>query len=92
MALATADIAEFFDEDMPGYALASIGGADVPGLLRNDYQDVLGIVSGSNVSFLCATFIVTAVDVGDSVVIGSGNYTVASVQPEGAGMTRLLLK
>ena len=72
--------------------LATIGAATVPGIFDNAYQDVLSIVPGSQMIFLCATAKVASVVVGDSVTIDSTAYRIAEIQPDGTGMTRLLLK
>ncbi len=72
--------------------LATIGATTVPGIFDDAYQDVLGIVPGSQMIFLCATASVASVAVGDSVTIDSTAYRIAEIQPDGTGMTRLLLK
>lgn len=69
---------------------ATIGGATVRGIFDDAYQDLLGI-SGSSPAMLCASADVSAVAQGAAVTINSVAYTVSSVQPDGAGMTRLLL-
>lgn len=91
--LAAADLAAFFDADMPGYALASIGGEDVAGLFRGPFEVAFNAVAVNQPSFLCATADVSAVVEGDAVTISGTAYTVATVQPDlTTGVSRLILE
>jgi hypothetical protein len=92
MSRTAADIAEFFDEDMPGYALASVGGVDVPGLFRNRYAEAFNMAAGSVPTFRCASADVSTVAEGTAVTIDSTAYTVAEVQSDGTGITLFILE
>lgn len=92
MAFDAADLALFFDADMPGYVLATVGGVDVAGLFRNAYQEVLGIVAGASPVLLLPTASVGSAAVGTSVSVGGTSYSIAEIQPDGMGLTRLVLK
>ncbi len=71
---------------------ATLGGATVRGIFDNGYQDVLGIVSGTQPVFTLATTDVGSAAVGDTITISSVAYTIAEIQPDGTGMTRLMLR
>lgn len=75
MSLSAADIAAFFDSDMPGYALATFAFGDVAGLFGNNYESALG-VAGSAPSFTCATSSLTGQSVvqGTTLTIGGVSY------------------
>lgn len=92
MPLDAADIAMFFDEDMPGYALASIGGAEIPGLFRSPYAESFGLAAGSAPVFRCASADVASVAQDAAATINGTAYTVAEIKPDGTGMTLLILE
>jgi hypothetical protein len=71
---------------------ATVGGVALRGIFDNGYADAFGIVSGSAPVLLISSSSAPSVVVGDAVVIGSSNYSVASIEPDGLGMTRLVLK
>ena len=85
-----ADVAAFFDEDMPGYAIGTFSFGDVDGLFSNNYADALGF-SGTSPVFVCSKTDAASVAQGDAVVIGGINYTISRIEPD-AGMTRLVLQ
>jgi len=70
-------------------AEADFGGAIgvVAGLLRQEYGEAFGMVSGSKPVLECLASSVAGVGRGDSVAIGSQSYVITSVEPDGAGMT-----
>lgn len=71
---------------------ATIGAVSgVPGIFDDAYTDQLGI-SGSTPALLCASTDVASAAYGASVTIGAVSYTVHAIQPDGIGMTRLLLQ
>lgn len=82
---------DFINDDTPGYVLATVGGVPVGGLFDDAYLDPLGM-SGSQPALLCASADVSTAIHGTAVVVDLVNYTVASIQPDGTGMTRLLLQ
>lgn len=70
---------------------ATVGGSAVSGIFDDAYLDPLGM-SGSQPALLCADADVSTAVHGTAVVVNSVSYTVASIQPDGTGMTRLLLQ
>lgn len=91
MSLSAADLAAFVDEDMPGYALATIGAGSVAGLFSNPSLEALGI-AGSRPVFRALTTEVSSVVEGTAITINATAYTVAGIQPDGKGMTLLILE
>lgn len=70
---------------------ATVGGVSVSGIFDDAYLDPLGI-AGSQPSLLCASADVSGAAQGSAVVVNAVSYTVGSIQPDGTGMTRLLLQ
>jgi len=95
------DRAAFFDTDEFGVA-ASVtidgGGAEtVNGVFDNEYVGVLDGEASTPVEstrpvFTVATDDVTGIGHGDSVVISGTTYTVRGVEPDGTGVTRLVME
>jgi hypothetical protein len=85
----TADIAGFFDEDMPGYVSATVGGTAMAGLFRKAYADVLGI-SGNSPALRIVSAAAPSVAHGTAVVVGGVSYTVTAVEPDSLDGTALL--
>lgn len=86
-----------FAEDLTPYfadfgITATVGGVSVRGIFDNAYQDSFGIVASPQPSLLIASSSAPSAAVGDSVVANTATYTIAEIQPDGTGMTRLLLK
>lgn len=90
MPLDTDDLQAFVDEDMPGYVSGTVGGVTVAGLFSNGYAEALGI-GGSQPSLLLPTATAASAAQGDSVTVGGASYTIAAVEPNASGMTRLRL-
>lgn len=88
------DLAAFNDADMPGYALATIGGSSIAGRFRSNSAELFGVVAENRVQFSATATDLSAVGVGDAVTIAGNAYTVAEVMAAdiGQGMTRLMLK
>ena len=92
-AWAEADLDMFFDEDMPGYALATVGADSVPGLFRADYAEVLnGLVGHNGPSFRCASADVSTVDRGETISINAVTYRVVEKQLSDRGHALLMLE
>ena len=72
-------------------ASAVVGGVAVEGVFDARYADPLGI-AGATPSLLVQTSAVPAVAIGTPVTVGATAYTVASVEPDGTGLTRLKLE
>jgi len=91
----TEDLADFINEDTPGYVLATVGGVSVSGIFDDAYADPLNF-AGSTPALVCVSAGVSAAVQGTAVVVNSVNYTVGSKKdnPEdlGPGLTRLLLQ
>lgn len=86
------DLSAIFGDDMPGYALASIGASNVPGLLMNTYSEGFGIVGGSQPVLRCASADVATVVEGTAITIGGVSYTACAVEPDGTGITLIRLE
>jgi len=92
MTFDAADLAAIFGDDMPGYALASIGASSVPGLFRNGYAEGFGMVGGLQPVFRCATAEVSSVVEDTAITINGVAYTARAVEPDGSGITLIRLE
>jgi len=86
-----ADLAAFVDPDMPGYALATIGGQPVPGLFGNGYSEAFGQMAGSQPRFRAPAGDLAGVVAGSAATILGKVYAVVEVQlpnddPSGMGL------
>lgn len=72
---------------------ATVGASTVPGILADQYIETLE-VPGSRPVFTCRSSDVTAASIvfNTSMVIGGVTYKVKVIQPDGTGMTRLVLE
>lgn len=87
----TIDSAEFLDTAY-GFAVpATVDGVACNVIFDAAYADALGM-SGARPSLLMATDAAPSAAVGDAVSVASISYTIAEIQPDGTGMTRLLLE
>ena len=81
------DLAPFFVD----WAIdAVIGGVTVPGIFDKTYLESMGIVAGSNPVLLVPASVSAAE--GTAVSVNGTSYTVASVEPDGTGLTILQLE
>ena len=85
-----------FAETLSGYfadfgVTATLGGVAVTGIYDDAYADALGI-SGSGPSLLLPATSAASASLGASCVVGAISYTVSGIQPDGTGMTRLMLQ
>lgn len=71
---------------------ATVGGVSLTGIFDNAYADPFGMVAATSPVLLAADSDVAAAEIGDLVSVGGGTYAVAEIQPDGTGMTRLMLK
>jgi len=84
---------ETFAPFMADFAVdATVAGVGVLGIFDDAYQDVLGLVAGTTPVFLLPTASVGSATLGSSVVIGAASYTIARIEPDGTGLTRLVLQ
>lgn len=89
-AFLTDDLADFFDADEFGIT-ATFSGGDVLGILDRAYIETED-VAGYAPTFIAKTSDLSTVSVGDSVTIDSVVYDVAEIQPDGTGVTTLVLQ
>lgn len=88
--LLLSDLDTLFDADE--FAVeATIGGATVRGILDDEYIEDADI-AGTRPVLVCKTADVAAVDQGDTVTIDGTDYEVVIPQPDGTGVTRLVLE
>ena len=90
-----ADRLSFLDVDEFGVSATYDGATAIIGIFDNDFLQVLGGeigVESSGPQFLCRTADVSSVVHGKTLLIGSTTYTVKGVEPDGTGMTTLMLQ
>lgn len=95
MAIETdADRLNFLDTD--DFAVtATIGGSPVVGIFDNPWigPEVGEVETSLNQpTLLVRTSDVSTVSKGDTIIINSANYTVVGIEPDGTGLTSLVLK
>ncbi len=71
---------------------AIVGGVALTALFDDEYAAALDAVAGSTPVLMVQTASVPAVALGAAVVADSTNYTVVGIQPDGTGITRLILQ
>lgn len=86
----TEDLTVFFDTDDFGIA-GTVSGSSVNGIFRHEYMEIMD-VAGERPTFTCRTADVSAVAVGAAATINSTSYRVRIIQPDGTGVTRLILE
>lgn len=72
-------------------ATLSVGGT-ATGVFDNGYVDVLQIVGSASRAFTGSAADLAAVTIGSTLTIDSVAYTVAALEPDGTGVTRVILK
>ena len=91
-----ADRAAMLDTDEFAVAATYNGGAIVNGIFDNEYAGVLdgagAPVESTRPVFYCRTADVASAVHGDTLVISGTTYNVVGVEPDGAGMTTLILE
>ena len=89
------DLSPFFDTTTGFAQLATVGGVAVGVIFDNGYAlgnvGTLGMAS-SQPSITLKTSDVPISPVGTAVLIGSASYLVAAHEPDGTGISRLLLE
>jgi len=90
-----ADRLEFLDVDEFGVTATYDGASTIQGIFDKDYIELLqgevGIAS-TGPQMLCRSSDVSGVVQGKAVVVGGVSYTVKGIEPDGTGMTLLLLE
>lgn len=86
-------VSESFADFMADFGVsARVGPVVVTGIFDNAEADTFGMVANSRPVLTVASANVPAAAVGTSVVIGTTTWTIAELQPDGTGFTRLMLK
>ena len=99
MALETAqDLLNFFDTETHGVtANISIDGtsSNISVILNNEYFAIAGEsvdIDGTQPVVTCRSSEVTGVDTDDTITISSITYNITNIQPDGTGVTVLILQ
>ena len=91
----TEDLSPFFDTTNGFAQLATVGGVSVGVIFDNGYAlgnvGMIGMAS-SQPAITLKTSDVPSNPVGTAVLIGSASYLVAAHEPDGTGISRLLLE
>ena len=83
---------DIFVDDQTGFAVtATIGGVEVTGILDNQYVEVLDS-AGTHPVLTCKTADVAEATEGTAVIIAGVEYEVIVPQPDGTGITQLVLE
>jgi hypothetical protein len=83
------DLSEFMADFS---VLARVGSSVVSGIFDAAEADTFGLVANIKPVLTVASKDVPTAAVGTAVVIGTTAYTIAELQPDGTGITRLMLK
>lgn len=70
----------------------TLNGETVIGIFDNGYAEGMDTVAGRRPFFAVPDTAAPAVDSGDTLVLGAASYRVVGVEPDGTGMTRLMLE
>lgn len=87
----TEDLSVFFDLAGHGTA-ATVAGQAVVGIWDNGYAEAFDALALRGPRLMLPTASAAAATAGTAVVVASVNYRVTSVQPDGTGVTTLLLE
>lgn len=91
----TEDFASFFETGDFGVEAIYDGATAVRGIFDNGYAEALvgqAGVQGAQPQFLCAAADVDADPTGKALVVDGTSYTVVRGEPDGTGVTRLVLE
>lgn len=89
----TEDLSAFFSLDTPGSAAATVASGSIVVLFDNGYQGALaGFVESTGPSCQARSADVSTLVQGSPITISSTAYKVATVQPDGFGVTTLQLE
>lgn len=69
---------------------AAIGSLAISGIFDRQYVEYADI-AGNHPTFLCPSEQVSNIELGDEITINQKPYTVAAIQPDGTGLTLLVL-
>lgn len=83
------DIEEFLD--CSGFAtLLVVKSNKIAGIFDHQYVEYADI-SGNHPAFLCASEAASSIELGGDIIIDERSYTIAAIQPDGTGLTLLVL-
>ena len=87
------DLADIFSAGEIAMTAATVGAFTLYGVFENQYQEALDI-SGTVPVYTCRSSDVTLASIarGTTIVINSTSYTVRVLQPDGSGLTALVLE
>lgn len=89
------DLGLFVHDDTPGYATGThvhgTATATVGGLFDNAFEDALALIAGRAPSILVQDTQITTAARGDAITIAGTAYVIRELQPDGHGLTRLVL-
>ena len=91
----TETLSDFFNADTPGYAAASWNSTTVDGIFDKEFELAeLGDigVEGTAPVFTCALSDIVGIAQGQAFVVGGVNYTVVRAQPDGTGVSTVILR
>ena len=93
----TEDMSDFINPDTPGYVVATVGGQDLEALKDAAYSetDIGGAGFSARDRMLHAAdarLSALSVSHGTSIVVDGVTYKVAEIEPDGTGLTTLVLK
>jgi hypothetical protein len=85
------DLTAFFKTDEHAVAATYDGGATpINGIFNEPDLGQLGMIAGSNPTFLCAASDVDADPTGNTLVIGAVTYTIRDIRPQDDGAVVIL--
>lgn len=86
----TEDLSVFFNPTEHGTA-ALLDGAPVQGIFASSYAQAFEGVSGADTTYMLPSTQAAAAAPGSTLLVGSTTWRVRSVQPDGTGVTLLML-
>lgn len=70
----------------------TVGGASVEGIFDNEYSLLAFDIDGSKPALTCRAADVAGAARGNAVVVNGVSYTIQDIQPDGTGVTVLILE
>ena len=88
----TENLTDFF-YDEHGFAVnATLGAATVTVIFDAAYADAFGLVAGTAPTALGISTQLATAAIGGTITINAVAYTITAIQPDGTGLTRLMLQ
>ena len=85
-------LTDFINPETPGYVTCTVNGVAGGGLFDNPTANAFGLLANTDPQLQVIAADFPAAAVGQSVVINAATYTVTRVEPDGHGLTMLVLK